>query len=740
MIFSANQKFSRCTVIHSLPGRVRIRCDDIKYLNNIKKNIEYSIKKSNFIKEISINVKTRTALVVYDYKRVSLDFIKKYLSYYIGQYSFLAVKALKHMTVQNSLTHTETKEDSVSAIMKRIGITTGTLLYAVIRNRGNITTNSIASAKNFLTIPSIISLALTAPIIKNGFMSVIKTKHPNEDTLTGTSIIASLLLGKDISALTIILLSNIAELMTTYTMEKTRNSIKDMLSLNNEYAWKSLKDGSIKKVKISEIHKNDIVVINTGEKICVDGIVISGEGAVDQSPITGEYMPEVKSKGVKVFAGSILKNGMLTVNTEKAGDNTMVSRILHLVDEAANNKAPMQNYANRFSNFVLPFSFLFSAITYLVTKSSARALNMLIIDFCCGIKLSTAAAFSAAINNAVKNGVLIKGGNYIENMAISDTLIFDKTGTLTEGKPQVTSIISVDKSYTEREIVEISSAAEETSNHPLALGILYKMKQEGWKIPIHDEIKTHISRGTETSIKNDVIRIGSKLFMEESDIDTSNIEEKETYLMNNGEKLIYVAVNNKLIGIIGIQDKVRENMKKAINNLRYRGIDDIILLTGDLTKHAEMAVDKMNIDSFKAELLPIDKVKAVRDLKAKGSKVIMVGDGVNDAPALANADVGISLGSSSTDIAVEASDVTIQGDNPMIIPGIIHLSQTTMKIIKQNFTLVFAINSIGIILSATGFLSVLWGAVLHNSSTILVIANSTRLLFFKINGGKNILK
>lgn len=734
------QNYSRCTVIHSLPGRVRIRCDDIKYLESAKKSIECSFKKVNFIKEISINVKTHTALIFYDHKKVNLNFIKEYLSYFIGQYHFLIVKKSKNMVEQKYLEVAEIEEDSVSTIMKRIGITSGTLLYALLRNRNNYTPSSAIGIKNFLTVPSAVSLILMAPIIRNGFMSVIKTKRPNEDTLTGTSILASLLLGKDISALTIILLSNIAELMTTYTMERTRNSIKDMLSLNNEYAWKVLKDGSIEKVRINQIHKDDIVVINTGEKVCVDGVVISGEGAVDQSPITGEYMPEVKTKGSKVFAGSIVKNGTLTVNTEKAGDNTVVSRILHLVDEAAKNRAPIQNYADRFSNFVLPFSFLFSAITYLVTRSPMRALNMLIIDFCCGIKLSTAAAFSASINNAVKNGVLIKGGNYIENMAASDTVIFDKTGTLTEGKPQVTSVISTDSNYTEREIIEIASAAEETSNHPLALGILYKMKNEGWKIPIHGEIKTHVSRGNETSIENDIIRVGSKFFMKESNIDATNIEEKELYLMNNGEKLIYVAVNNKLIGIIGIQDKVRENMRKAINNLRYRGIDDIVLLTGDLTEHAEIAASKMNIDSFKAELLPIDKVKAVQELKSKGSKVIMVGDGVNDAPALANADTGISLGSSSTDIAIEASDVTIQSDNPMIIPSIIYLSQNTMKIVKQNFALVFLINSVGIILSATGVLSVLWGAVLHNSSTILVIGNSFRLLFFKIDGGKNRLK
>jgi len=617
-----------------------------------------------------------------------------------------------------------------------MGVSLGTLVYTMARKKNVYTLTQEIGYKRLLTGPSIISLALTAPIFKSGFLSLIKTKRPNEDTLTATAILSSLLLGKDVSALVIILLSNTAELLTEYTAQRTRKSIQDMLSLNSEFAWKVLRDGSVKKVKMNEINKDDVVIVHTGEKICVDGRVVTGEGAVDQSPITGEYMPVLKKENDQVFAGSILKSGTLTINTEKSGDTTVVARIFHMVDNALSNRAPMQDYADKFSNFLLPFSFLFAGVTYIVTRSPTRTLNMLIIDYCCGIKLSTATAFSAAINNAVKNGILIKGGNYIELMANSDTVVFDKTGTLTEGKPQVTNIIPILPDFDERRIIEIAAAAEETSNHPLALGILNKLKAEGWEIPTHGDNKTFVARGTVTNINEGIVTVGSKIFIDELGINTSDTNEKEEWLLAKGDKLIYVALNNKLIGLIGIQDRVRENMKKAINNLRYRGIDDIILLTGDLTEHAEIAATKMGVDSFQAELLPIDKVNAIKKLQANGSKIIMIGDGVNDAPALAHADVGISLGSKSADIAIEASDVTIQREEPMLIPDIIKLSQNTMNIVKQNFTLVFTINSVGILLSAFGVLPVVWGAILHNSSTVLVVGNSIRLLMFKTRGGK----
>ena len=360
---------------------------------------------------------------------------------------------------------------------------------------------------------------------------------------------------------------------------------------------------------------------------------------------------------------------------------------------------------------------------------------MMVIDYSCGIKLSTATAFSAAINNAVRHGVLIKGGNYLEALASADTMILDKTGTLTEGKPAVTDIMIINKDYTEEDILKIAGAAEETSSHPMSVAIINKVKEENIKLPLHGEVITHIARGIETTIDGETVLVGSRLFLEENKISLRNISKKEEKIQSSGGNIIYVAFKGKLIALISVKDKMRENMKKTINNLRYQGVDDIVLLTGDLEEQAKEVALKMGVDGYKAELLPSDKAEQVLKYQSKGAKVVMVGDGINDAPALAYANVGIALGGGSTDVAMEASDITINGDNPMMIPTIMDLSKNTMQVVKQNFGLVIGINSLGLMLSAIGRLPVLWGAILHNSSTIFVVSNSIRLMFFNMERG-----
>lgn len=315
----------------------------------------------------------------------------------------------------------------------------------------------------FTTIPAMTSLALTSPLFKTSWDGLVETKRPNADFLTVTSIIASLLLGNSISALTIIALSDIAEFMTAYTVERTRNSIKNLLSLEQDITWKIGNDGNIEKCSVDKLKKDDLVVIHTGEKICVDGEVVDGEAIVDLSSVSGEYMPVIKKVNEKVFAGGIIKNGTITVRAEKVGDDTVISRIINLVENSATQQAPIQKYADKFSNYLVPLNLILSAVVYGVTKSTTKALNMLVIDYSCGIKLSTATAFSASINTAVKNGVLIKGGAFIEQLTLSDTVVLDKTGTITEGKPKIKATYLGNKDYTEKQVVELACAAEVSS-------------------------------------------------------------------------------------------------------------------------------------------------------------------------------------------------------------------------------------------------------------------------------------
>lgn len=730
-----NSLLLKSTIAHSIKGRIRLKCEGLKHLSNYKSEIERKLSNNSLIISSSINTVTGSILVSYDNK-IDENRIIGMVDALIEDYSLKVFTSLREKEKIDLATVKKDEETSVD-IIKRLAINVGVLGYSVIKEKFNIrdlySVDRFGQFGKFLTAPALTSMYLNKGLLDNGINGAIKNRRPNADTLTLTSIVASLLLGNDKSALMVTLLSDIAELMTIYTMERTRDSIKNMLSVSEEAAWKLLDDGSIKKVLIENIVKDDKVVIYTGEKICVDGEVIDGEAVVDQASVTGEFVPVIKRKGDNVFAGTVIKSGSITVRTEKAGDDTVVSRIIHLVEDAASKKAPIQDYADKFSGYLVPFNFLFAGLTYMFTKSTSRALNMMIIDYSCGIKLSTATAFSAAINNAVRNGVLIKGGNYLEALSNSDTLILDKTGTLTEGKPAVTDIKIFNKDFSEEQILEIAGAAEETSSHPMSVAIMNKVVEAGVDISKHGAVKTHIARGMETTIDEKVVLVGSKVFLEENNIDVSKLESSK--INNNSGNIIYVAFDGELISVIAIKDKMRENMKKAINNLRYQGVDDILLLTGDLEQQAKEVAMLMNVDGYKAELLPSDKAEQVLKYQASGSRVMMVGDGINDAPALAYSDVGIALGGGSTDVAMEAADITIQGDNPMMLPTIIDLSKKTMNVVKQNFGLVIGINSAGLILSAAGVLPVFYGAVLHNSSTILVVANSLRLMFFNMERG-----
>jgi cation-transporting P-type ATPase C len=426
----------------------------------------------------------------------------------------------------------------------------------------------------------------------------------------------------------------------------------------------------------------------------------------------------------------VVKAGHLTIRAKKVGDETAVSRIVHLVEEAAHRKATIQAFADRFSARFIPVNFGLAGLVYGFTRRPDRALNMLIIDYSCGVRLSTATALSAAIATAARNGILIKGSNYLEMLAEADTLVLDKTGTVTEGHPQVTSVIPVaPRALTEREIVELAAAAEETSTHPIAIAFVDKARRLGWPIPPHGPTQVRVGRGVQTTVGGAAVQVGSAAFMRELGVDLARAEQAALDLARRGEQVVYLARGRTLLGLMGIQDTLREDMKKSLNRLRILGMDDVVLLTGDAEQHAELVATKMAMDRYHAQVLPEGKSDVVLRLQQKGRRVVMVGDGINDAAALACADVGIAIGGTRTDIAMEAADITITSDDPLMIPAAIRLSQKTMNIVKQNFAAAIGINTTALVLASLGRLPVVWGAAIHNASTVLVVLNSLRLLF-----------
>ena len=730
-----NDNLLTCEVIHRLRGRIRIKSKAFKYVgNSLKSEIERQLLQVRYIKSVEISLITGTILIYFEDVSLSDQNLINLIQNTLNSHIFEICKNEKIEKSSKYVIERKLQEESPKEIVKKIIATAGLLGYNLFFKPKNAI--AITGIRRFLNYNTLSTLALAMPVLKNGVNSLIKNKRPNADTLSSSAIISSILLGKESAALTIMFLEEVSELLTVYTMEKTRGAIKDMLSVGENYVWKEISEDNVKRVPIEEIQKDDIIVVQTGEKISVDGKIIRGEALIDQSSITGEYMPIKKSEGDDVYAGTIIKNGNISIIAEKVGDDRTVSRIIKLVEDANSNKADIQNYADTFSAQLIPLNFILAGIVYASTRSITKAMSMLVIDYSCGIRLSTAVAFSAAINTAAKNGILVKGSNFIEELSKAETVIFDKTGTITEGKPKVQSIEIFDNSITENEMIGLAGAAEEQSSHPLATAIMSEIKDRGIEIPKHNKIKTVISRGVETKIGKGkeaiTVRVGSKKYMLENKVDLTLATNAERGIISRGEIGLYVAQDEKIIGLIGVSDPPRENIKKAINRLRNYGVDDIVLLTGDLRQQAETIASRMSMDRYESELLPEDKAKNILKFQSKGSNVIMIGDGVNDAPALSYANVGVALGSTRTDVAMEAADITITQDNPLLVPGVIGLSKSTVKTIKENFAMVIGLNTFALVLGATGILAPIYASVLHNSTTILVVMNSLKLLKYDI--------
>ena len=705
-------------IAHSLPGRLRLVVPGLEYIQAERAELAGELARIAGVRRARVNVPTAGVLLEYDARRADPQTMFERANLVLQKYA-MAVYRTRHASKPE-----EAAEQSmpVKTLAKRL-MANGTALAV-----GNLVFRGSPAAGvlgRFTSIPALASLALSAPIARSALDGLRKDLRPNADFLTVTSIVASLLLGNANSALMILALSDLAELMTSYTIEKTRSSIKQMLSVEDGSVWKVLEDGSLSRCPISEARAGDTIEVHTGEKIAVDGTVVSGSAVVDQSAITGEFVPAERHAGDEVFAGTVVKNGNIRIEARKVGDQTVVSRIVGMVEASELKKAPIQRYADRFSNYLVPLNFLLSLTVGLVTRNPQKALKMLVIDYSCGIKLSTATAFSAAINAAVKQGILIKGGTYIEQMSEANTVLLDKTGTITEGRPRVVSLELLTDAMDEKRVLSLAMAAEETSSHPLAGAILAYGEELGAAIPAHGEVVTEVSRGSRTTVDGSTVRVGNLRYMQENGVKAKRpLPEAGVGIAN------YVGVDGEIVGVLLAMDSPRENVRRAVNSLRYDGVGDIELLTGDMDSQARLVAELIGADGYQAQLLPEQKAEAVLKLQTHGNGVVMVGDGINDAPALAYADVGISLGGKSTDIAIETSDVVISRDDPMTIFELRRLSRATMRIVQQNFAMVVGINTVGLILGAASGISVMMSALMHNMSTILVVANSLRLMFF----------
>ena len=608
------------TAVSSLKGRLRLNVPGLEFLFEERNEVAQALAKIAGVQRVRVTPRIGSVLLEYDEQRTAASEVLNQTNLVMARYAMNA----------NRVRHSDEKGEStmtVKRLVGRLAVNAAGFLLGNTVFKGSLFGNKLGIINS---IPALCSIGLSAPMVRGAWEGLKKDLRPNADFLTVTSIVASLMLGNGNSALMILALSDIAELMTSYTIEKTRASIKQMLSVETGDVWKVLEDGRLEKTSIDKIQAEDTLEIHSGEKIAVDGVVVQGSAVIDQSAITGEFVPAEKHPGDEVFAGTVMKSGNIRVRAARVGDKTVVSRIVKMVESSELKKAPIQRYADQFSNYLVPLNFLLCLVVWLATHNPQKALKMLVIDYSCGIKLSTATAFSAAVNAAVRKGILIKGGAYIEQMSGANTVLLDKTGTITEGKPHIVSMQVVVPDMTEKEVLSMAMAAEETSSHPLASAILAYGRSMGAEIPEHDEIITEVSRGSRTVVDGEVVRVGSLKFMKENHVAAPDGMQISGVGIAN-----YVGVGSRIVGVLYAMDEVRQNVRRAINSLRYEGVGEVQMLTGDMDEQARLVAQEIGADGYRAQLLPEQKADAVLKLQTQGNGVVMVGDGINDAPALA---------------------------------------------------------------------------------------------------------
>ncbi len=485
-----------------------------------------------------------------------------------------------------------------------------------------------------------------------------------------------------------------------------------------------MRDGSEVEISIDEVKTGDHILVRPGGKIPVDGVVIDGHATIDESPITGESMPVEKSEGSKVFASTIAQGGFLTLKAEAIGKDTTFGKIITMVEQAEAHKGAIQRYADQFSAWYLPVVTLIAVLTYLLSGDLMATVAVMVVACACAFALATPVALLASVGSNARRGVLIKGGKYIEALARADVLLIDKTGTLTFGQPEISELIPLN-GFSSGELLQWAASAEQYSEHPLGKAIVdaAKKKYAALKKPDHFEELT--ANGVTAEFEDQTITVGNERLINTMD---NSIREKISTIKQEGKTVITVQCNGQLIGLLTAKDAERSEAKTALQNLRSQAnFKQIELLTGDNTNTARNLADRLGID-FRAELLPDDKIKIVKKYQSEGHTVVMIGDGINDAPALAQADVGIAMGTSGTDVAIETADITLMWDDWNLVPELFESAHKTMHIIKWNFGFTTVYNLAGLSLAAFGFLPPVLAAAAQSLPDVGILLNSSRLL------------
>lgn len=561
----------------------------------------------------------------------------------------------------------------------------------------------------------------------------LRSRTLNIYMLLAIAVAGALVLGFWGEAALLVLAYTWGAVMETFALERARGSLRALMDLVPREALVR-RDNREVVVTVEQVQVGEIAIIRPGERVPLDGVVVSGTSAVDQAPITGESIPVPKGPNDTVLAGSINQRGSLDLRVVKAYQDTTLARVVHMVERAEARKSSYQHFSERFGRIYTPLIF-FVAVTVAIVPWLLgqpfvpwfyRALVVLVVSCSCGLALSVPMAVLSSVSNAARRGILIKGGADLEAVGNIDVVVFDKTGTLTIGRPVVTDIIPLD--HTGPEMLGIAASVESRSEHPLAEAITRKAREEGLEVTTAHQFEALPGFGARASVGGKTYYVCSKRLCEQLAIPTDKIEKDLQRLESEGKSIDIVTDEKRVLGVLAVADQLRPEAKAAIEALRAAGVKRVVMLTGDNEGTAKHIAAQAGVDEYRAQLLPDDKVAAVKDLKAKYGRVAMVGDGVNDAPAMLAADVGIAMGAAGTDVAMETGDLALMSDDLSRVPEVFQISRRAVRNIRQNIVASLAVVAIVITLALMGAITLVTGVVVNEGSALLVMANALRLL------------
>ncbi|RAZ56771.1 heavy metal translocating P-type ATPase [Campylobacter hyointestinalis] len=677
----------KISIASKIGNRIRFICDDLNELSD-ERRLEADILKFDEITSVRVNKAAKSIIVTHN---SSLNTLLKRLQ-------SIEIKQLKN----------KKEEPSKTEIYKSIAI----LALSALNNNAKF--NKLASLYGSINL------------LKAGSYELF-SEGLTSKTLEALAVGVSLAREDYGAANGTNLLLNLGEYIEESTVHKSDDLIKELAKPSIKEAWIEIKkDGKNELVLVNtnDIKKGDIVVVSTGESIAIDGYIVEGSASINQVSMTGEAEPIKKERGDLVMSGTIVEEGRIKIWAELIGEETTTNRIKKYIQSSLNEKSNIGLKATKLANKLVPVTLGLAGLSYLINKNTMSMASVLQADYSCALKLATPVAFKTSISICGRDGILIKGAKAIEALSAADTFVFDKTGTLTYGNLSVSEIYSFDENISPNELLNLSASAEEHYFHPVAEAIVKAARQRGFHHIHHEEVEFIVAHGVKTTVKGKEVIIGSRHFLEDDEmVDFRAHKDRLDVLENSGLALLYIAYDKKLIGVIALKDEIRANARDCISKLKEYGVKEIIMLSGDIKSKAEEVAKNLGIDRVFANCLPTDKAKIIENLRNSGKKVAFIGDGINDAPSLVKANVGISM-SKGADIAKASADISLLKDDICSVAKVKLIANKTMDKINTNFKATVGINS-AILLGATlGKLNPIQTAVLHNGTTIALLLNS----------------